>query len=148
MNKTTIAIIILILLIIASGTLLYMFLRNANSPITPIEPIPLQNMPLTNLNIQPNVNAQVPPATATPDYQTASVSIANFAFNPTTITVKIGTTVTWINDDPAPHTIISPTFTSNTLNTGDSFSYTFNQEGTFNYYCSIHPSMTGQIIVQ
>jgi plastocyanin len=76
------------------------------------------------------------------------ISIKNFAFNPQTLTVPVGIVVTWTNQDSAPHQIKSATFNSAVLNTGATFSFTFSQKGTFDYSCAIHPSMTGQIIVQ
>lgn len=80
-----------------------------------------------------------------------NITIQNFAFNPATLTVKAGTTVTWNNQDSAPHQLTSSDLSdlsSNALSNGDTYSYTFNQKGTFNYNCKIHPSMTGQIIVE
>jgi plastocyanin len=67
--------------------------------------------------------------------------------------VKTGTAVTWVNDDGAPHAIASDAgspaaFSSNTLSTGASYTFTFTQAGTYTYHCSIHPSMTGTVIVQ
>lgn len=79
---------------------------------------------------------------------TNAINIENFSFNPNTITVKRGAAITWTNNDSAPHAIKSATFNSEVLNKGQSFSFTFNQAGTFNYSCSIHPVMTGQIIVE
>ena len=77
-----------------------------------------------------------------------AVSIKNFAFNPATLTVSSGTTVTWMNNDSAPHQIKSDTFNSSALNQGEKFEFKFDTPGTFNYSCSIHPSMKGTIIVQ
>jgi len=78
-----------------------------------------------------------------------SVSIQNFAFSPATITVPVGTTVTWTNKDSVAHTVTSRngTFDSGTLHQGDTFQFTFNSPGTYDYYCTIHPSMTGRVIV-
>lgn len=78
-----------------------------------------------------------------------AVNITGFAFNPATITVTKGTTVGWKNSDGAPHTVsaVDNTFTSETLNQGDTFSYTFDKVGTFEYRCSIHPNMLGRVIV-
>jgi plastocyanin len=88
----------------------------------------------------------VPAATA----QTAAVTIVDFAFQPATLTVPVGTTVTWTNTGNAPHTTTSTTglWDSGTLNTGGSFSRQFNQVGTFAYHCTIHPNMTATIMVQ
>ncbi len=80
-----------------------------------------------------------------------SVEIKDFAFNPGTLTVPLGTTVTWTNNDTAPHTVTfdnGPFANSTTLALGQTYSVTFDQAGTFNYHCSIHPSMVAKIIVQ
>lgn len=77
-----------------------------------------------------------------------AINIENFSFNPSAITIKKGAAITWTNNDSAPHKIKSDTFNSEILNKGQSFSFTFNDAGTFNYSCSIHPSMTGEIIVE
>ncbi|MCX9009853.1 MAG: cupredoxin domain-containing protein [Candidatus Methanoperedens sp.] len=76
------------------------------------------------------------------------VDIKDFTFVPGTITVSKGTTVIWTNRDSAPHTVTSDTFDSGTLNQGQTFTYTFNQAGTFEYRCTIHPSIPhGNVIV-
>lgn len=77
-----------------------------------------------------------------------SVTIKGFAFNPSTLTVARGATVTWTNEDSASHDIKSANFISPALIRGGSFSYTFDQAGTYDYSCGIHPSMKGIIIVQ
>lgn len=79
---------------------------------------------------------------------TNAINIQNFAFSPATITVKKGTTVTWTNNDSAPHQIKSATFNSSQLNKGQTYSFTFNDTGTFDYSCAIHPSMLGKIIIE
>ncbi len=83
---------------------------------------------------------------------TVSVSIVDFAFNPKTITVPVGTTVRWTNNGSAPHTVTSTSspraFDSGTLNPGDSFEFTFKTAGQFPYFCEIHPSMRGMVIVE
>ncbi len=80
----------------------------------------------------------------------AVVTIDNFSFTPQTLTVRVGTTVTWVNKDDVPHTVTSDhkTFKSRALDTDEKFSYTFSAPGTNSYFCSVHPHMTGQIIVQ
>ena len=97
-----------------------------------------------------------PPASTTPSSNdqtqstTDKVSISNFAFSPTDITVKKGTTVTWTNNDSVANTIEFETDDipkSETLGNGQSFSFTFNDEGTFNYICGLHPSMHGTVTV-
>ena len=80
----------------------------------------------------------------------AEVDIDQFTFLPQRITVKAGTTVTWINEDDIPHTVASSTkqFKSKALNTDDKFSFTFSTPGTYDYFCSLHPHMTGTILVE
>ncbi len=77
------------------------------------------------------------------------VSIDNFMFKPDTITVPVGTTVVWENDDEIPHTVTSPdgTFRSPALDTKDKFSFTFAKAGTFEYFCSLHPRMKAKVVV-
>jgi plastocyanin len=80
-----------------------------------------------------------------------AVSIDNFTFNPPTLTVKAGTTITWTNKDDIPHGIASSTnaFTrSKALDTNDSFSFTFTTPGSYQYFCYIHPHMVGTIVVE
>lgn len=80
----------------------------------------------------------------------AAVTISGFAFSPQTLTVAKGTTVTWTNNDSSTHSVTSDTgvWDSGNLSTGKSFSFTFNQVGTFPYHCNIHSSMTAKIVVQ
>jgi plastocyanin len=81
--------------------------------------------------------------------QTMTVSIEDFFFSPANMTVAPGTTVTWVNNGQAPHTSTADdgTWDSGTLQPGESFSFTFNQAGTYTYHCTIHPNMTGTITV-
>jgi plastocyanin len=77
------------------------------------------------------------------------VTIDNFTFQPAELTVKTGTTVTWQNHDDIPHTIVSAgKFRSKTMDTDDSFSFTFTAVGDYKYFCSLHPHMTGTIRVE
>jgi plastocyanin len=88
---------------------------------------------------------------ATPAAADTGVIIENFTFSPDTLTVPLGTQVTWENRDDIPHTVTSDdktTFASSLLDTGDTFSFTFNAAGTFAYFCSVHPMMTAKVIVQ
>ncbi len=80
----------------------------------------------------------------------AEVKIDNFSFGPATLTVAAGTTVTWTNRDDIPHTVVSDdkVFKSKVLDTDEKFSYTFTKQGTYPYFCSIHPKMTGKVVVQ
>jgi plastocyanin len=92
-----------------------------------------------------NVKANDQPSAAN-----AAVNIDNFVFGPQTITVPVGATVTWTNKDDIPHTSVSTdgVFKSKVLDTDEKFSYTFRKPGTYPYYCTIHPKMTGKVVVQ
>ena len=81
----------------------------------------------------------------------SSISIDNFTFTPQSVTVKAGTKVTWTNKDDIPHGIASSNNAfakSKALDTDDSYSFTFTTPGTYQYFCYIHPHMTGTIVVQ
>ena len=84
--------------------------------------------------------------------ETRDVTIDNYTFSPGTLTVPVGTTVTWTNRDFDVHTVTAddtpPTFKSAGLDTDETFSFTFNKVGTYAYHCSLHPHMTGKIFVQ
>lgn len=89
-------------------------------------------------------NAEEPPQAA------AEVKIDNFAFGPQSLTVKVGTTVTWTNRDDIPHTVVSSdgVFKSKARDTDETFSFKFDKAGTYSYFCSLHPKMTGEVVVQ
>ncbi len=91
----------------------------------------------------PLARAEPPPAII--------VQIDNFAFDAQTVTVAPGATVTWINNDDAPHTVVADdgkSFRSKVLDTGERFSFTFPTAGTWGYFCSVHPHMTGKVVVK
>ena len=92
-------------------------------------------------NSSPVQDAKTPPV---------EVKIDNFSFSPATITIPAGTTVRWTNRDDIPHTVVSDDqkFASKALDTDDQYSYTFTKPGTYGYFCSIHPKMTGKVVVQ
>src|SRR5438132_1250978 len=87
---------------------------------------------------------------AAPAGKVVEVKVDNFSFSPQTITIAAGTTVIWTNRDDIPHTVVSDDkfFKSKVLDTDEKFSFTFDKPGTFGYFCSIHPKMTGKIVVQ
>nr|WP_142245625.1 cupredoxin family copper-binding protein [Mycobacterium sp. IS-836] len=102
----------------------------------------------------------MPPASAAPTGSASAtgspaaaagdeVSIDNFAFAPATLTVKVGSTVTWTNRDEEPHTVAASdgSFHSPGMGTGATFSHTFPTAGKFDYVCSIHPMMHGTVVV-
>jgi amicyanin len=84
--------------------------------------------------------------------QAADVEIVidNFSFSPSPLTVKVGATVTWANHDDMPHSVVFPTLKlkSPPMDTDESFKHTFEQPGTFDYVCGLHPFMHGQVVVQ
>jgi len=78
------------------------------------------------------------------------VTIDNFVFEPGRLTVKAGTTVTWTNRDDIPHTVAAKErlFKSKVMDTDESYSFTFSTPGEYTYFCSLHPHMTGTIVVE
>ena len=87
---------------------------------------------------------------AKPTSGTRDIKIDNFTYGPAELTVPVGTTVMWANHDDIPHTVVSTdkVFKSKVLDTDEKFSYTFSKPGTYPYFCSVHPKMTGKVIVQ
>jgi len=92
----------------------------------------------------------VAPSVAPPDATGSAVTIASFKFEPATLTISVGTTVTWTNNDSASHTVTADdgSFKSGTLGKGGTFSQTFATAGTFAYHCNFHSSMTATVTVQ
>jgi plastocyanin len=128
-------------LLIVSAIVLTLVLAacSANPTTTPVQQ-PVNNSP-TQL-----------PATSIPSSSgtTVDVAIANFSFSPDTLTIKVGTTVTWTNQDSVEHTVTSDTglFDSGNLSQGKTFNYTFTEAGTYPYHCTPHHSkMAGTVIV-
>ena len=80
----------------------------------------------------------------------AEVVIDNFTFAPTPLKVKVGTTVTWVNHDDIPHSLVCPNLKvhSHPLDTDDTFAFKFEQAGTYDYVCGLHPHMHGQVVVE
>ncbi len=126
MTKT----IIIIAVVIVIGIGIYILLNN-NSNTTPSAPVS---------------NTPTPPVAS----DVTTISIKNFSFNPSTMTIKTGAKVTWINDDTVSHTVTSDSgnlLNSGTISPGQSFSFTFTSAGSINYHCNIHPMMKGSIVV-
>ena len=100
---------------------------------------------LSSTSLAPPAASAVTPSSA------MQVSIQNYAFSPATLTVAVGTTVTWTNKDTAPHTVTVSSgpamFASPTLQTGDTYTFTFTKPGMYSYYCAVHPSMTASVVV-
>jgi plastocyanin len=87
---------------------------------------------------------------AQPKSAPAEIKIDNFSFSPAELRVPVGTTVVWTNRDDIPHTVVSTdkVFKSKVLDTDEKYSFTFGTAGTYAFFCSIHPKMTGKVIVQ
>jgi plastocyanin len=96
----------------------------------------------------PTARAEV----AKPDAATTEVVIDNFAYSPREITVAAGTRVNWVNHDDSPHTVTSTarpkSFDSGAMDTDAAFAFTFATPGTYEYFCAVHPRMTGKVIVK
>ena len=90
------------------------------------------------------------PAAAPTDGKTVEVAISNFTFTPKDLTITPGTTVKWVNRDDIPHLVAEKAlaFKSQALDTNDSFSFTFTKLGDVEYFCVLHPHMTGKITVK
>ena len=137
-------------LLIALSLILVLTGCSTTTPAATPTPTPIASpTPASTPTPTPIVSPTSAPTT-TPTTAHANVDISGFAFVPQTLSVSPGTTVTWTNNDSSSHTIASNDnlFQSGNLAKGATFSHTFGQKGTFNYHCSIHPSMTGKIIVE
>lgn len=151
MKKT----IIWLVVIIAAGALIYAISPRAEAPAQ--APVVSTSRSTTGQTAGQNAGtlpAGTPAKSTLPPSQTLpaksiTVVIADFAFSPKTITVAPGTTVTWVNRDSMAHTVTSVPGgpVSSQLARGASYSFTFNTPGAWNYHCSIHPGMTGEVIV-
>jgi plastocyanin len=91
-----------------------------------------------------------PPAQQMAAINAPTISIDNFAFSQPSLTVPVGTKVTWVNHDVMLHTVADEgkSFKSDPLDSGETFSHVFDKPGTYKYFCSLHPHMTGTIVVQ
>lgn len=140
---------------IAFATLLLLLLSACGgSPATATE-APAQPTETEHVEHPTEAPAPTDAPTEAPAEDGAKVTIANFSFGPGTLTIKAGTTVTWRNTEDAPHTVTADdgSFGSNTLGQGDSFSFTFDTPGTYDYHCQFHggaghAGMSGTIVVE
>jgi plastocyanin len=141
-KKITISIIIVVALVVAG----ILWLSSGSPVLAPTEtPSGTGNTSPPSVSAEPS--SVLPSA---PQPGTSRVAIQNFAFAPATLTVPVGTQVIWTNQDSTPHTVTASNgaFNSGALSTGSEFSFILNQAGSYDYHCSIHPSMLGKIIVQ
>ena len=103
--------------------------------------------PTEQVNVKQDHSTEKPQIEPVKQEATTTVEISGFAFNPLRLEIKKGTTVTWTNKDSAPHTVTGSFADSGILNTGETFSHTFNEVGEFEYGCVIHPSMKAIVAV-
>lgn len=142
-NKILVFLSILMLLAVACG----------QQPVTQGPPDPLTQEKIAS---QPAPAVQEKPAqTPAPPQpvqtaKTVQVAIRSFKFTPQDVTINVGDTVVWTNEDTAPHTVESSdrTLRSDELSKGDSYSFKFTKAGKYDYICGIHPSMKGSVTVQ
>lgn len=147
MKTSTVILMVLVAVILVGGA--YWFLQQGSNTQSTSSATSGQNVRPTNA--QPISQPTPGPASLPSSAPTqVAVSITNFAFDPATISIKTGGTVTWKNNDSVAHTVTSDagSFASQTLSPGASYSHTFSSAGTFPYHCAIHPSMHGTVIVQ
>jgi plastocyanin len=109
----------------------------------------LHSLGIRNLGIRLAIAAAILLQLGGAHAEETMVMIDNFTFEPQQLNVKVGTTVTWKNRDDIPHMLVSAgKFRSKTLDTDDSFSFTFTSAGDYKYFCSLHPHMTGMVKVE
>jgi plastocyanin len=137
--KTKLSLILLaVFLLAACGP------KAAPTPAGPLPPVIVNTtVAPTNTTVAP-INTTVAPLSGNVD-----VAISGFAFSPAALTVKVGTTVKWTNQDSVGHTVVADdnSWGSGNLNQGDSFSFAFNTAGTYAYHCGVHPNMKATITV-
>lgn len=112
---------------------------STSAPVSTVQPISTVNPIIT---AEPVIT--VKPVT----HNTVNVSMTGYQFSPKIITINIGDTVIWTNNDSAGHDVNGTGFVSPTMNKGQTFSFTFNNSGTFDYICNFHSGMSGQVIVK
>ena len=113
----------------------------------PVQPTAAATMPPQTTEL-PMVSA-MPTLLKTPSVSDNTITIKNFAFDPASITVKVGSTVRWVNQDSVPHRILFADGADSTVLAGSqSWSRKFDQDGTYDYACTIHPTMQGIVIVE
>lgn len=124
----------------------------AAEPIAPSPSVAVPTAPVTAAPVTApkpvTPPAATPKVTPTVKAETHRVSISNFSFNPSSLTVKSGDTVVWTNNDPMQHTVTGSDFDLGPISSGTSVSHTFSKAGSFDYHCKIHSSMHGNVTVE
>lgn len=142
MSKSSVIIVIILVAIVLLGILFF----NSTQNSAPTNAQPAEQTPVSQTDQTPAPVSNTPAPAAT----TVSVAISGFKFAPATITINKGDTVTWTNNDSAPHTVTGDNGgpSSGQLSKGQSYSYTFTAAGTFPYHCAVHPMMTATVVVK
>lgn len=149
MKRSTLAIVVIVVIVLAGGILLAKHKNNNNGGLYGSN---------QSSNTNNSANASTMPMSqsgnsnsSSKSQATNSVTIQNFAFSPTDITVKVGTKVTWTNNDSTTHTVTETDGQtgpdSGNVSPGSTYSFTFSKAGTYHFHCSIHPEMTGTVTV-
>jgi len=136
MNKRVLGGVLIVIVIAVVGIVAVLVMNNGNT-----------STPTNNKN---NNSSSTAPNNQQQAVATNSVTISNYTFSPAAITVKVGTTVTWTNQDSVGHTVTADSGTgpnSELIDQGKSYSYTFDKAGTFAYHCTPHPYMKGTVTV-
>jgi plastocyanin len=148
-NSMLLVIVVLVVLILLGGGL-YVLTKNRNANPTASNTSSSSSSSTEPMQM-PNHNSNNSSSSNSTPQATDKVTVQNFAFSPASITVKAGTTVTWTNSDSVAHTVTETDGksgpASSDVNPGSSYSFTFKDAGTYQYHCSIHPSMTGTVVV-
>jgi plastocyanin len=146
MNQKLILVAGVVILLLVGG---YFLSKSMSPSVQNSVPAPVENNTTPTTAPQTDQNSTAP-STGTQSASQNNIEIKNFAYSPKTLTVKIGDTVTWTNQDSAPHsaTADDKSFDTGLLSKGQSGSVTFKKAGTFTYFCSAHPNMKATITVQ
>ena len=142
MNKNTLIVVLVIVVLLILGAVFIAQKQNNTQNVTPTL-TPTSTISPTNAGDKQQVvdNSNTSP-------KTYDITIEGFAFTPSDLNIKKGDTVTWTNQDSVSHQPKETSFESSVLQKGQSFSFTFNSTGSFSYYCNIHPTMKGRIVVE
>jgi plastocyanin len=144
MNKKILIWVIIIVIILVA---IYLLIPKSANQQPNVNTVQNQTQNTQATSVQATTTVKTTPENTVPAKKHA-VSIVNFSFDPAVLTINKGDTVVWANNDSAPHQIASANFNGPVMSNGDGYSSTFNNTGTFDYHCAIHPSMKGTIVVQ
>ena len=134
-------------LILLAITIILVCVCGCTQTAAPVQPVATVTSPLQTTEM-PTVTA-TPTLQKTPSVSENTIRIKNFAFDPASITVKVGSTVRWVNQDSVPHRILFADGADSTiLAPSQSWSRKIDKAGTFDYSCTIHPTMQGTVIVE